>query len=383
MVAVLVYLLAIGSLHLATSDTLETITSHNFPGEKHQVVTTDGYILTLFRIPYSPTLHNEKLPKKVVFLQHGILGSSDSWLLTGPRYALPYVLSNSGYEVWLGNSRGNLYGRRHKKLSPEKEQFWQFTFHELGVYDLPAQIDYVLNITQQKELQFVAHSLGGTEFLVMLSENPQYNRFFRSVHLLAPLVFCTHPKSKLWSMVAKAAPLLTDEEYSAGSLTSGVMNMICNIAISSLCQNIMLVLIGGKSSYITDKIKPSIASVESTGVSTRLMKHFAQLYESGHFAKYSYGKAENMKKYGRVTPPDYILKNVMPAGQFYVYQSGTDDLVSNEDLNHLTTAGLNFIERRVSVAKWNHLDYVFAKEAEKLIYRQIVTNMAMSPSKSP
>ncbi|KAH8314238.1 hypothetical protein KR074_004602, partial [Drosophila pseudoananassae] len=374
----------------------DTISSHNFPGEKHQVVTTDGYILTLFRIPYSSTLHNEKLPKKIVFLQHGILGSSDSWLLTGPQYALPYVLSNSGYDVWLGNSRGNLYGRRHKNLSPEKEKFWQFTFHELGVYDLPAQIDYVLNITRQGQLQFVAHSLGGTEFLVMLSENPQYNRFFRSVHLLAPLVFCTHARSKIWSMVAKAAPLLTDEEYSASSLTSSVMNMICKNAISSLCQNIMLVLIGGLSSHITDvsilrwknsscqrypsqKIKPSIASVEFTGVSTRLMKHFAQVYESGHFAKYSYGKAENMKKYGRVTPPDYILRNVMPAGLFYVYQSGTDDLVSNEDLNHLTTAGLNFIERRVPVAKWNHMDYVFAKEAEKVIYHQIVTNMAMSP----
>lgn len=188
----------------------------------------------------------------VVFLQHGIMGSSDSWLLTGPQYALPYVLSNSGYDVWLGNSRGNLYGRRHTKLSPGNEKFWQFTFHEIGLYDLPAQIDYVLQITRQKVLHFVAHSLGGTEFLVMLAEDPQYNRFFRSIHLLAPLVFCRHMKSQLWSLIAKAAPWMKEGQYSVSSLTSSALNLICRNALSTLCQNIMLVLIGGNSSYITD-----------------------------------------------------------------------------------------------------------------------------------
>ncbi|KAH8331251.1 hypothetical protein KR067_013272, partial [Drosophila pandora] len=348
------------------------INLHNYPGEKYYVETPDGYILTLFRIPYSPSLRNEHLPKKVVFLQHGLIGSSDSWLLTGPQYALPYVLSNSGYDVWLGNSRGNLYGRKHTKFSPKNEEFWKFTFHEMGLYDLPAQIDYVLKITRQEELYFVAHSVGGTEFLVMLSEHPQYNKFFRSVHLLAPLHFCKHIKSKLWSMVAKASPLMRDEQYSASSLTSSAMNMLCKLALSSLCQNIMLDLIGGNSSYISDEIRPRIASVESMGVSTRLMKHFAQLYESDHFAKYSYGNEENIKRYGHDTPPDYILRNVKPAGLFYVYHSETDDLVSNTDMNHLTMAVLNILLRRVPVANWNHLDFVFAREAEKLIYRQIV-----------
>lgn len=110
------------------------------------------------------------------------------------------------------------------------------------------------------------------------------------------------------------------------------------------------------------------------------MKHFAQLYESDHFAKYSYGNEENIKRYGHDTPPDYILRNVKPAGLFYVYHSETDDLVSNTDMNHLTMAVLNILLRRVPVANWNHLDFVFAREAEKLIYRQIVTNMALSPS---
>lgn len=47
-----------------------------------------------------------------------------------------YLLVNNGFDVWLANSRGSDYGLEHKTLDINSDDFWNFSFHEIGVYDL-------------------------------------------------------------------------------------------------------------------------------------------------------------------------------------------------------------------------------------------------------
>jgi len=82
--------------------------------EEHDVITDDGYILTMMRVRSSQT----KKGAKVVFLQHGIFSSSDSWIHNDPEKAVGFRLAREGYDVWFGNNRGNLHSLKNIMLDP-------------------------------------------------------------------------------------------------------------------------------------------------------------------------------------------------------------------------------------------------------------------------
>jgi hypothetical protein len=51
----------------------------NYPVQVHEVTTEDGYILKVFRIQKKGSSIRDGL--KPIFLQHGLLDSSDTWLI--------------------------------------------------------------------------------------------------------------------------------------------------------------------------------------------------------------------------------------------------------------------------------------------------------------
>lgn len=102
-------------------------------------------------------------------------------------------MSDAGYDVWLGNARGNSWSRNHTKLDPDEKNFWNFSFHEIGVHDLPAMINFILTKTNEPSLHYIGHSQGTTVLFVLLSELPEYNAKLKSVHIMVPVVYVKHP----------------------------------------------------------------------------------------------------------------------------------------------------------------------------------------------
>ena len=126
---------------------------HGYASETHEVITEDGYVLTMHRLPRGRWERNQFVAKEerpVVYIQHGFTSSSADWLVSGPNRALgrydeginrfmeklpndiisAYVLADNGYDVWLGNYRGNQYSREHLTMDPDSvwdNDYWHFS----------------------------------------------------------------------------------------------------------------------------------------------------------------------------------------------------------------------------------------------------------------
>ena len=106
----------------------EIIKDRGYPVEEHFVTTKDGFILNIQRIPQGRQREASAGSKPVVFLQHGLLMDSTNWVLNSPSNSLGYILADNGYDVWLGNIRGNAYSQRHKNLEKTQSEFWNWRF---------------------------------------------------------------------------------------------------------------------------------------------------------------------------------------------------------------------------------------------------------------
>jgi lysosomal acid lipase/cholesteryl ester hydrolase len=84
--------------------------------------------------------------------------------------SIAFKLIDAGFDVWLNNSRGSIFSREHqlidlhKKGKPTAQQkesireYWNFSFHEHGIYDQPALWNFVIRETGQTKIQYVCHS---------------------------------------------------------------------------------------------------------------------------------------------------------------------------------------------------------------------------------
>lgn len=57
-----------------------------------------------------------------------VLDSSNTWVLNSVTESLAFILADAGFDVWLGNNRGNCYSQYNTHLSPDDVAFWAFSY---------------------------------------------------------------------------------------------------------------------------------------------------------------------------------------------------------------------------------------------------------------
>lgn len=112
----------------------------------------------------------------------------------------------------MGNARGNRDSRRHVSLDPDGEEdkfsFWDFTWEQIGFYDIPAMTDYARRMSDSEKIHYVGHSQGTTVFFVLTAMRPDFCKNFASAHLLAPVSYKQHFPNAYLSALALFTDLI-------------------------------------------------------------------------------------------------------------------------------------------------------------------------------
>ncbi|XP_041970721.1 lipase 1-like [Aricia agestis] len=349
-------------------NTTEILQKYNYQPETHYVYTEDGFELKLFRVRRSGP---------PVVLVHGIGDSSDGWVVAGPKYSLAFLLADAGYDVWLFNCRGNRYSRGHTRDIP-KEEYWDFSFEEIGALDLPATVDYVLSATRSPKLTYVGYSQGSTTFLVLCSLRPEYNRKIDQAVLLAPVAWLVNIKHPLVGVVSRNIDALSSffkqkkiyELANRGELNQLYHAEVCNVSspLNTLCLLEISLIFGLNSltDLVSDRL-PIITTHTAAGFSTKTLLHFVQAVNSKRFCRFDYGEALNLRRYSSPKPPDYDVSRVTVPMTMFVSES--DWFASPEDvkiLRNRVRGKVRYIPIDKSL-KFTHLEFIFGSRMNDIV----------------
>eukprot|EP00092_Neocalanus_flemingeri_P040675 GFUD01044286.1.p1 GENE.GFUD01044286.1~~GFUD01044286.1.p1 ORF type:complete len:433 (+),score=113.78 GFUD01044286.1:321-1619(+) len=363
--------------HEHSKPTDEMIIDAGYPSETHTVVTDDGYILTLHRIPHDVGgTYNRTRP--VVFLQHGLLSSSADWVVTGPGKALAFLLSDQGYDVWMGNYRGNTYSHQHVNQDIDKKTYWAFSWGEMAEHDLPTMLSHMMEVTGQDTFYYIGHSMGTLTYYTACNYHHWIQNATRLMVGYGPHTIVANmisPVFGLMSQFANDIQWILDylglyEFLPSNWLIEWWAAKVCDESMmhQGICENLMFLVAGYNKNEMNSTALSYIMGHTPAGTSTMNMLHYGQSVNTGGWAGYDYGSDQlNLRRWNSTRPPTYKYDVITaPVALFW---GENDWLVVPKDEAALAAKLPNLVlNQRVDEDAYTHLDFLWGMHNMEKVY---------------
>ena len=276
----------------------EIVDENGFKAENFLVTTADDYNISLYRIPGAKT-EDEGTKKPAVLVVHAQDCDMMEWLWNDSDKANALTLARAGYDVWLGNNRGNKYSNTHKTLTTKDAAYWDYYQQDMAEKDLPAFIDFVTETTGLEKISYIGHSEGTTQMFMGASLNPDY--FKEKINLfiaLAPVASTANISSPIAKMLSPHIKLLEAvivkglnyrNWFAPMPKAVHLVDAICGgFLIEDVCKDFFKLLHHqGVDNFERFTV---FMSNEPSGQSYRTFVYYAQMINSGRYALYDYGK---------------------------------------------------------------------------------------------
>uniref|UniRef100_A0A8C0E3K9 Gastric triacylglycerol lipase n=1 Tax=Balaenoptera musculus TaxID=9771 RepID=A0A8C0E3K9_BALMU len=353
----------------------QLISYWGYPYEKYDIVTKDGYILGIYKIPHGRACLRTSA-KPAVYLQHGLTASASNWICNPPNNSLAFLLADAGYDVWMGNSWGNTWSRRHVKLSTTSPEYWAFSLDEMAKYDLPATINFIIEKTGQERLYYVGHSQGTTTAFIAFSTNPELAKRIKIFFALAPVAtvkYTQSPMKKLTTLSRKVIKMLFGDKMFYAHTFFDRFIMCKQKIFHHICSNFLFTWSG----YDPKNLNMSRLDVylsqspEETSVQNRL--HWSQAVNSGQFQAFDWGNPDqNMMHFHQLTPPLYnVSKMEVPTA---VWSGGQDPVADLKDVGNLLPKITRLIYFKL-IPHYSHVDFYLGQDAPYEVYQDLIRLM--------
>nr|KAJ3421547.1 hypothetical protein HK105_003158 [Polyrhizophydium stewartii] len=393
-------------LNLSTTEDF----ARGFPFEPHYVTTKDGYILALHRIPGSRAEHEEQSAalkqrarraglggagvgrrrssgidsgadaaspaargnKPVALLWHGFLMCSEVWVCTpDPTGSLAFTLADAGYDVWMGNTRGNKYSCKHQRLRPTDTEFWDFSIDQLALCDLPDAVEYILRVTGAPSLSYIGFSQGTAQGFSALSLSPNLNRQINLFIALAPATKPRGLENRTIHSLINASPEAIYLLFGRRSLLSSALfwqSILTPTTFAWVIDTACYFLFGWKAEFMDYKkiVYRHLYSYSAV----KIVVHWFQIMKSGRFQMYDDQPPMMPNAVEGYHVPRFPTSQIQtPVAIFY---GGRDSLPDMRYIIHNMPAP-TFLLR---INEFEHLHFLWGRATDKILFPGILGLLA-------
>mmetsp|Transcript_10513 Transcript_10513/g.17619 ORF Transcript_10513/g.17619 Transcript_10513/m.17619 type:complete len:211 (-) Transcript_10513:359-991(-) len=180
------------------------------------------------------------------------------------------------------------------ELRAQHKRYWDFSFHELGIFDQPALWKLVMEKTGADRISYICHSQGFAQMYVSMMAYPEfYKKHMRVLVGIAPVAHVRNCSSKLLrkAAVSQSAAnflkgLCPDVLGEPGAFNDFLKHIHAN---SSFTQNFPTQII---AENYPESVNPlaviNFGGVYPAGGSFKQIDHFRQLMVTGELKMYDY-----------------------------------------------------------------------------------------------
>ncbi|KIY61826.1 alpha/beta-hydrolase [Cylindrobasidium torrendii FP15055 ss-10] len=366
---------------LHAMDFQELCEIHGYTPEEHVVLTKDGYLLGLHRLPSKAGMQKNSpgtsTGKPVIYMHHGLLMNSEVWVcITDAERCLPFRLVEAGYDVWLGNNRGNKYSKKSIHHNPNSTKFWDFSIDDFAWHDIPDSIEYILNITKAEKLNYIGFSQGTAQAFAALSIHPQLNERINVFIALAPAMSPAGLSQPMVDALMKTSPSLLYLLFGRKSLFSGAImwqSILYPPIFSAVIDKCLVMLFNWRSNNISPYQKICAYAHLYSFTSTKAVVHWFQIMRNRSFLMYD-DDYTNMSPVARTAvrtykPARFPTRNIVTP--IVLMYGDVDSLV---DIDVMVDQLPKHTQVR-RLAGYEHLDILWGRNVDKEVIPHVLETL--------
>lgn len=398
-----------------TFNAQQLIARSGFQHEDHFVLADDGYVTNIIHI-INPKADQAQLKQPPVFITHGAIIDPTAYLWSStishwpedyPRKAgqlpmrssnrsLALMLANHGYDVWLVGSRGNsLMNQGHVKYRvfqpigysnidkmnqfrtdvarlDDKFKYFDYTMDEIMKYEVPRQIEKVLELTGAEQITFVSFSYSTMIAFPLFALRPEIARRIHQHIVLAPIINNkgATPELRLGHELAPRFPyklgvLLTDFLLThpfPNLFTGWIRNLHLRYTFAKPLQEIAV----GTSGRFTTMVEAPVMWHTLVPTGFKEMQHYCQQVTAGSLQRFDYGPMFNLFLYKSRKPPKHDIR-IGNVKKWMLIEANNDNLATPASSQQIYDTVLPKPLKRLQIEGYNHLDLVTAWDNDRRV----------------